>query len=407
MLSRKGRIVISLVVALALWAYVVGVKDPEMTRTYRNIPIRFLNEQTLTKNELAVLSKSVTEINVTLRGTRSSIHRVKESDILATVNLSGAQNGTNSLRIVMTVPDNVRVSSRSSSTVIVKVEHRISQEKPVRVSYLGNYSDREEPTTVKTDPDTVVVSGAVSLVTSVDHVTAEVRKQQLKEKESDLVCPLNAVDRTGAVVSGVKLSKRKADIRTVMYQTKTVSLDVPVIGENEGEYHRIYKVPKTITVKGAAKDLEDIDHIRAEKVDLSKYTSNSMIQLRPILPKGVQVSDQSRTLMMELQVEEKEDSRTKTLSFRSSDVDLRGIGVNLEASVSEHQITVAVTGSKEDIEKVGKSDISLYADLDGLAEGSHTVVLHAETSAENCDVSPSPDTVRVRVTRKEDSGSES
>lgn len=407
MLSRKGRIVISLAVALALWAYVVGVKDPEMTRTYRNIPVKFLNEQTLTKNDLAVLSKSVSKINVTLRGTRSSIHRVKERDILATVNLSGAQNGTNSLRIVMTVPDNVRVSSRSSSTVIVKVEHRITQEKPVRVSYLGNYSDREEPTTLKTDPDTVVVSGAVSLVTSVDHVTAEVRKQQMKERETDMVCPLNAVDRTGAVVSGVKLSKREANIRTVMYQTKTVSLDVPVTGENDGEYNRTYKVPKTITVKGSAEDLKNIDHIRTEKVDLGSYTSSGMVQLKPVLPKNVIVSDQSRTLMMELQVEEEDDSQTKTLSFRSSDVDLHGIGVNLGAAISEHQITVTVTGSKDDIEKVGKSDITLYADLDGLAEGSHTVALHAETSAENCDVTPSPDTVRVRVTRKEGSGEES
>ena len=45
--SKKFNIVLALIIAIALWAYVLGEVNPESTATVKNIPINFTNQESL------------------------------------------------------------------------------------------------------------------------------------------------------------------------------------------------------------------------------------------------------------------------------------------------------------------------------------------------------------------------
>ena len=46
--------IISLLIAIFLWVYVMGEVDPTATQTIRDIPVSLLNEDWLEDNELAI-----------------------------------------------------------------------------------------------------------------------------------------------------------------------------------------------------------------------------------------------------------------------------------------------------------------------------------------------------------------
>ena len=71
MLSNKRfTIILSLVIAICIWGYVIGETNPVDTRTFRSVPIQLVNEESLQEKGLAVLETSDTEMNITIIGTR-------------------------------------------------------------------------------------------------------------------------------------------------------------------------------------------------------------------------------------------------------------------------------------------------------------------------------------------------
>ncbi|MFC2662298.1 MAG: hypothetical protein ACFNYI_04025, partial [Eubacterium sp.] len=83
--SRKSKIIISLIVAIVLWAYVVGEVDPTIKKTYHSVPIKYTNEQALTEKGMAVASYGESEMSVTLSGKRSLFTRMDSDDLYAQV----------------------------------------------------------------------------------------------------------------------------------------------------------------------------------------------------------------------------------------------------------------------------------------------------------------------------------
>ena len=125
--NKKFNIVLSLIIAVGLWAYVIGETNPTDTRTFRDIPITFVNGEVLANSNLAVLEASADTMNVTLSGTRSNINKISEKDITAVVDLADAAKGTNELKINVRVPDNVEIEDKSINKVTVVVENSKSK----------------------------------------------------------------------------------------------------------------------------------------------------------------------------------------------------------------------------------------------------------------------------------------
>lgn len=392
--NKKFNIVLSLIIAVGLWAYVIGETNPTDTRTFRDIPITFINGEVLENSNLAVLEVSADTMNVTLSGSRSNINKISEKDITAVVDLADAAKGTNELKINVRVPDNVEIEDKSINKVTVVVEDSKSKEVDIDVDYQGNFESEEEPITVEMSRETVIVSGPSSLVNKVTSVKAVVAEGKVTDKLKTVKSHLKPVDKSGNEVEKVNLSAESISVTAELAKTKTVPLIVPINDDSEDTLQKNTTVPKTITIKGKSSDLENIESIKTQDVDITDITEDTSIDLVPILPDKIQISDNSSSLVLIVKIQA---LSSKTFTFDEGDVDLTGLEDDLKGQVRAGKIEIVVKGTEEAMAAIKKSDLRLSADLGDLGEGTHQVDLTVACGKTYTSMEVNPQKIRVTI----------
>ena len=360
--NRRFTIILSLIIAICIWGYVIGETNPTDSRTFRNIPIRLINEEALQNDGLAILETSDTQMSITITGTRADIQRISAKDIVATVNLGDAAKGVNELRVDIRVPDTVELEDKSLNKITVVVE--------------------------------VVVSGPASQVEKVAYVRAVVGAGKVTEKETTVKCRLTAVNRSGAEVKNVKLSAGSVNVTSELARKKTVSLEVPILDNSGDLYERHVEVPETISIKGRSSDIEEIDSISTQPVDVSGMTEDAKVELVPILPDGVQISSSSAELTAVVTVAPPQE---KEFTFSGGDIEFEGLEDGSSAEVRTETITVTLRGKKDDIDQISEEDIRLVADLHDLQTGTHQVELQVECSGIYAELRTDPKKIKIVI----------
>lgn len=393
--NKRFNIVLSLIIAICLWAYVIGETNPADSKTFRDIPIVLMGEQTLEDNGLALLSVSAETMNITLTGSRADINHISAREIYASVNLADAAKGENQLKIQIRVPEDVEIEDKSINKLTVVTEERVSKEVEIQVAYQGSFDDEEEPITVDVSRNSVVVTGASSLVEKVRKVNAVVEEGKVKEQLTTMTSQLVPVDGSGETVENVELSAKSVQVSAQLATTKTVPLTVAVNDDRAEQLPKTSSAPKTIIIKGKSSDLAGIDSVTTETVDLSDVTEDTEIPLRPILLDGVQVSSKSADhLVLKVKVTPLE---SRTFTFNGEDVKLTGLGGDLNADIKTAKIEIVVRGRKEDLEALSEENFRLTADLKDLDEGSHNVSLEVICSGDYVSLDVNPDHLKVMI----------
>lgn len=392
--NKKFNIVLSLIIAVGLWAYVIGETNPTDTKTFRDIPIMFINEDALDDSNLAVLDVSADAMSVTLSGTRSNINRINAQDITATVDLADAGKGKNELKINIRVPDTVEIEDKSINKVTVVVEDSKSKEVDIDVDYQGTFDSEEEPITVEMSRESVIVSGPSSLVNKVTSVKAVVAEGKVTDKLKTIKAHLTPVDKAGNEVEKVDLSAESVSVTAELAKTKTVPLVVPIKDDSAETLEKSTTVPKTITIKGKSSDLEDIDSITTQEVDITDITEDTSIDLIPVLPEKVQLSDKSSSLVLIVKIQA---LSSKTFTFDEGDVDLTGLGEDLQGQVKKGKIEIVVKGTEDAVAAIKKSDLRLSADLSDFEEGTYQVDLIVACEKTHSSLEISPEKIRVTI----------
>ncbi len=303
--NKKARFVISFILAFALWFYVVGQMNPPMKKTYRDITITLTNEQSLNDSGLAVLNSSEDSLRVTVSGKRSAVNKLSKADIVATVDLTNAAEGTNTLPIDLKIPENIEIDNQSLNEITVKVEDRITSTIPVTVKYLGEYPEGSEPTTIKVAPNHVKISGASSLVEKVAAVTTEIDTANMPDELSSAVSSLTPVSSSGNQVRNISMTDTQCTVTSIMYKTKSVKLTVPVKDESDDKLKRTVSCQDKIMIKGQQSDLASISKIKAKTVNITDIKENTEITVKPVLPDGVLAADQDKNIKLTVKVSNK------------------------------------------------------------------------------------------------------
>lgn len=364
--SKKLNLLISFVIAIILWAYVIGEINPVTTKSFVDVNINLENQIALEERGLAIESISEDKINVTVKGERSRVQNVEKDDVYAEVDLALARAGHNELDVNVRTPEKVNVDKKSINKVRLTVGELVSEERPTKVVYVGATNSDLEPYTIERTPEKVIIRGAMSNVEKVSQVVAKVRVDQIKDKETTAEAELVPVDKNGKVVNWIRLSSSQIQVKAVMTKTKKVDLDVPIQGNDSGDVKLDYQ--KTVIIKGNADVVKEISKIETEPVDLSAYDQNTTIELKPILPKGVQLaagSDMTANVVFS-------STETKNITFDGGEIDVIGLAANLKATV-EDGVVISAEGRKSSLNDVNKEDFTLAVDVSGYSKGSYKV----------------------------------
>lgn len=106
--------VLSLLLAVALWAYVITVQNPEWEATFYNVPVVLQGEGALTEKGLMLTSGTASTVTLKLSGNRTDLNKLKSSDIIVTADLSRIYDpGVQTLRYDVSFPGNIPDNSLS------------------------------------------------------------------------------------------------------------------------------------------------------------------------------------------------------------------------------------------------------------------------------------------------------
>ena len=174
MKSKLPTLLLSFIVAMGLWLYVVTTVSPEADQNYTGIPVVFENETSLLDRGLMLVSGENATVSVRLYGKRANLNRLTSSNIIVTADLKAVtEPGKYELEYKVSYPSgitNVSLDKRITPSVTVEAVEFAEKDVPVELVFQGEQQeglilDQEE---AMLSAETVHVSGAKN---EVDQVT--------------------------------------------------------------------------------------------------------------------------------------------------------------------------------------------------------------------------------------------
>ncbi|MCH5266405.1 MAG: hypothetical protein J1F02_10930 [Lachnospiraceae bacterium] len=370
--------IISIVAAFLFWLVIINMIDPTTARTFYDIPVQVLNENVITSANQVYEIEDGDTVDVTVRGKRSFVETLGNSDFAATADLS-------ELSSVNAVGINVKLKKRSNSNVEVewgnavmkvKLEERITQTFKVVVEHQGDLSENYVLGDMVAKPNIVEVSCGESKFRKIDHVGVMVMLNDESEDFEKEYSPI-LYDKNGDALDGsnVTFSNDRIKVSTQVLGTKEVPIYVDASG-TPAEGYRLVQTdyrPESIRVSGSAQALEKGLSIRIPiRVDGAKRDIEKEIQLEEYLPDNLSIVGDTTTISVRCVIER---SGRRTFTLTPADIAVKNLPQNctMDFSDATFKYSVVVIGQEDELEKLDLTDLGAYVDLTGLGAGSHTL----------------------------------
>ena len=395
MLKNKNfNIILAIIIAVALWAYVLGDVNPTTNVTVKDVPITLVNETSLEDAGLIVLKSSETTINITVSGPRTEATKVEKTDFKVEADVEALNLGTNIVRLNVKGPDNVKITNISTDKIDINVDRLVTETKEIQVVASGEIEGDMEPYVIDISKEKIDVTGAKSLVDKISRVNAVVDATKIGNTMKTIVAKLEAVDSQGKVIGNVRLENNAVNVSVVMHHKKTVNLEVPVVKSDDSALERTINVPKTIVIKGEDSILETITSIRCEEINLNEYNESAKVTLKPIIPNGIQISTDSTNLYAEVIVKELGKTNVRVTN---SNIKLINADSDFDYEIVVEDMTIEVQGKEADLIGLNVNSFEITADVKGLTKGTHTVRVKITSQKNLVSIKPSTEEIKVIV----------
>jgi len=394
-----GTLLLSFLLALAVWASAVLSEDPNEVRVYPHaVPI----EVTGLGEDLMVVHGLPASVRVSLRAPRSLWTQINgdPNSVRAIVDLSGLEPG------VYVVPVTVAVAYRPSEVVEVTpgrveitLDRQATRTLPVTVNVRGEVAVGYYAATPVVEPHTVTVSGPESAVSRVEAVQAAISIDGVRETIKRDVA-LVPVDANGRLVEGVTIEPERTTITVAVRQLggyRDVAVKVRLAGQVANGY-RITNVtvsPPVVTVfSPEPQKVRDLPgFVETEPLDITGATDDIDARLKLVLPEGISLVGED-TVLVQVGVAAIETSITMSLP-----VEVTGLDTNLEVKeISPQLVDVILSGPLPVLESLQPSAVRVTVDASGLQAGTYQLAPNVEVLKQQVQVeSFLPVTVEVTL----------
>ena len=401
--NNKLNLLISIVCAIVLWAYITTVVNPDTEGTVSGVEVELINTESLNDRGFTVaVAEDITyTVDVIVLGARSEVAKLKKEDFKATADMAGYRKGTHSVPVNVVMPNNIELVQLRSDTITVEVVEYITVYKPVRLEFEEDFPHGMEPGFINIIPEEMEVSGIAEAVDVVDYIQALVPVGALTEEMDTFRLDVVAIDKAGEPVYNVGLSQPSVEVTGVLCVTKRVQLNVDMIGEpNESIEVTDTFIPSFVTIRGAAEDIEDITELEGQPIDLSAIVSTVEIPLEEILrlPENVELADVSENLSVKIEVQ---GISRQEFTFTADMIEVTNLAAGYSGHVNTGSVTVTIFAPKDVLAEITQEQIRLYVDVDyRRTSSSMEMDVIAECEIEVKDIEVIPQKVRVTIIRE-------
>ncbi len=369
LVSNLSTMILALVLAVVVWISAVTAANPNIEQT-RSVPLDLVGLDP----DMLVVGNVPTQVRVTLEAPSSVMDSMSASEkaVQAWVDISGLEPGNHDLEVQVQINPSYRPVRRSSvipEIVSITLEPLLTRTYPVNLKVTGDPAVGYQKGRLSSEPSSVTISGAASLVTQIEEVNASMDISGATETiERDLA--LVAVDQNGEPVSGVTIIPLDVSVSQPIFLQggyRNVIVRVVTTGQPANGYKltNITVSPLNVVVFSSDPQLvNDLPgYVETEPVDLTDAVDDIDTYVVINLPEGVtMVGDQF--VLVQVSIAAIEGSLTMSLPV----IPIGLLPIHT-AVISPEIVDVILSGPVPVLDTLTPDDIRVVVDVSDLELG--------------------------------------
>ncbi|MEW6243631.1 MAG: CdaR family protein [Bacillota bacterium] len=368
--------VLSAVLALVIWFQVMSEENPAVDREFERIPIILEN----LREGYTITNFEPKSVNIVVRGQRRLVTDLDRADIRASVDLQQAAEGSETLRVEVSVPKGLTVLEVVPSLVTVGLDAITQREAKVKLEVMGTPAEDYVAQAPVAALQEVTVTGPSRKVAQIEYVLGRVDVTGAAG-EITVNVPLVPTSTQGKEVTGVTLSPAEVAV-TVPFNklppSKYLVVEPRITGVPE-EGFRVVSVdvePKTVKIRAPESVGRTLQTIQTMPLSVQGAASTIVRQMDLVVPKGLTSID-TQKVTVTVHIEEDIIKRT----FDSIPILIQGVSPGLKWEMNPAGASVTVEGLRKIVEETRASEIELFVDASGLRTGEYSLNVKYRTPA--------------------------
>ncbi len=386
MKNKFASFVLSLLIAFALWMYVITEVSPGSEWTYLDVPVKLEGETVLKERNLIITDISSTSVDLTLSGNRSDLNELNNENITLKADMTKIYDpGTHKIGYDIILPGNVASNAfnrenQDPDSIIITVERLVkNKEIPVNIIYQGKASDGYvvRRADVLMDQEYILVTGPESVVNQITQAVIAIdltdQKESISQNYRYTLCNAEGVGVDSELIT---VNTEDIHVDLTIHRKKQVKLEVTIVpgGGATEENVKITLSTESIQLSGSDIALEQVgDTINLGTINLADYETSTQITFQIPTYEGVTNDSAETEVVVDLLFE---GLMTKEIVIE--DFIITGVPEGLEGQVINEKLTIKVRGPYELVNKLTAKDIKATVDFTGEEIGDATIRVTVE-----------------------------
>ena len=377
-------IIVSLLISLAIWTYVVSTENSTVTQIFRGIPIEIVGEDILQNSRnMIVTDVDTNSVRVEIRGPRRIVDALDSDNLIALVDVSKLSRAAYaSMKYKIIYPDgvdtrNLSEVSYSPETVSFMVSNLNTISVPVRGGYEGKLAEGFTAESPNFEPTTITVAGPDAYLKDVSYAWVSFGADQVSSSTYTEDAGFTLINSNGDTVSTEYLTTSEDTITATLpiLEIKDIPLQVELV-EGAGATTANTKVtltPDRITLAGDSAILEGMNRIILSTIDLTDFrTSFSETYTIPFDNSLRNISGVTEAKV------DVEIVGLSTANYTVKNISVINVPDNIEAEIVTESLDVVLRGTQEQLDQLTAENIRAVADLSDYKDSTGSFMPHAK-----------------------------
>lgn len=377
--DNLGLKILALIISFVLWIIVVNITDPVSSATYRNVPVRFVNNNLKEQGKtLEVLNGSDNIETIVIKAPRSVIRELSDSkdniEAIADFNRMNFEESHVPIEFVVAkYSDKIENIKASHMILDVKVENRKSVQKPITASVSGEVAEGYVIGDIKTAHNQIKITGPESVVNKIDRACVDVQVTGFTENIST-VSEIVLYDAEGNEVTDVNLDiniNRKLSVDVEILASKSVPVNFNISGtpdENSALTGELFVDKEYVTIAGKQAAIDAIAAINVPSSVLNvsglKTSLNAAVDINDYLPAGIRLAESNFDGKINVTVVIEEFKEEKySVYLQNVDIQSGPDGFDIEWGEKNDYIDFVLVGLAKDLENLKLDELDYHVDF--------------------------------------------
>jgi YbbR domain-containing protein len=365
--------IISGLIAVILWLYVVDIQNPETETTLKDIPVNIIGTEAIAESGLFILSDSNQTVSLKVKGRRKTLAGLSEQSFKAVADLRGlSRTGEHSVPIqVEPSIEGVTILEKKPYYATVKLDKMMEIQKTINVITKGEVKEPYVALDPQITPNVVTLRGPSSIISTIGSLRVSV---DISGQNKDIVTKqkYEIYNKNEEKINSSYITK---DVETVQIVYPILkSKQVPVVPQLAGSVAENYVIaktevfPSTVKIAGKSEVIDSISQIFTEPVTINRIEKDVEVDVPIHVTEGLKLVEPVNTVKIKIDVERQ---ILRTLTVQNIRVD--NVPENLSYKLITKQLEVTLKGIESNINTLRSNDIYAAIDIKNLGEGQHEV----------------------------------